>query len=94
VALWGAIGVGLASILRNQIGAVIGLIAWSLPVENLLFGLVPSVGRFTPGRATDALMGMSDRHLLPAAAGGAVLVAWAVVLAAVGIFLTARRDVN
>jgi hypothetical protein len=32
--------------------------------------------------------------LLPAAAGGAVLVAWAAVLAAAGIALTARRDVD
>jgi ABC-2 type transport system permease protein len=39
-ALWGAIGVGLASILRNQIASVIGLLAWALLVENLLFGLV------------------------------------------------------
>jgi ABC-2 type transport system permease protein len=93
-ALWGAIGVGLASILRNQIGSVIGLIAWSLLVENLLFGLVPSVGRFTPGRASDALMGLNTDHLLPAAAGGAVLIAWTAALAVAGLALTARRDVD
>jgi ABC-type transport system involved in multi-copper enzyme maturation permease subunit len=92
-ALWGAIGVGLAAILRNQIASVIGLIAWSLLVENLLFGLVPKVGRFTPGRASDALMGMTTDHLLSGVAGAAVLVAWAAVLAAVGIAITARRDV-
>jgi len=93
-ALWGAIGVGLASVLRNQIGSVIGLIAWSLLVENLLFGLVPSVRRFSPGRATDALMGLSTDHLLPVAAGAGVLVAWAAVLATAGLVLTARRDVT
>jgi ABC-2 type transport system permease protein len=93
-ALWGAIGVGLAAIVRNQIGSVIGLIAWSLLVENLLFGLVPSVGRFTPGRASDALMGMTTDHLLSGPAGAAVLVAWAAVLAVAGLVLTARRDVG
>ena len=93
-ALWGGIGVGLGSILRNQIGSVIGLLAWVFLVENLLFGFVPAVGRFTPGRATDALMGLTTDHLLPPAAGGAVLVTWVAVLAACGIALTARRDVN
>jgi hypothetical protein len=92
-ALWGAIGVGLAAILRNQIASVIGLLVWSLVVENLLFGLVPSVGRFTPGRASDALMGMTADHLLSGGAGAAVLVAWAAALAAAGLVLTARRDV-
>ena len=92
-AVWGAIGVGLAAILRNQIAAVIGLIAWSLLVENLLFGLVPSIGRFTPGRASDALMGMTADHLLSGGAGAAVLVAWAAVLAVAGLAMTARRDV-
>jgi ABC-2 type transport system permease protein len=92
-ALWGAIGVGLGAILRNQVASVIGLLAWSLLVENLLFGLVPSVGRFTPGRASDALMGMSTDHLLSGAAGAAVLVAWAAVLTAAGLVLTAQRDV-
>jgi ABC-2 type transport system permease protein len=92
-ALWGAIGVGLAAILRNQIASVIGLLVWSLVVENLLFGLVPSVGRFTPGRASDALMGMTADHLLSAGAGAAVLVAWVAALAAAGLVLTAQRDV-
>jgi len=93
-AVWGAIGVGLGTILRNQVGSVIGLLAWSLLVENLLFGLVPSVGRYTPGRATDAVTGSSSDHLLSPAVGGVVLVAWAAALAAGGLTLTARRDVD
>ena len=42
---------GLGAIVRNQVGAVIGVLAWALVVENLLFGLAPSVGEFTPERA-------------------------------------------
>jgi hypothetical protein len=30
------------------------LLAWGFIVDNLLFGLVPSIGRFTPTRAQDA----------------------------------------
>ena len=93
-ALWGAIGVGLGAIVRNQVGAVIGLLAWGFIVDNLLFGLVPSVGRFTPTRAQDALIGLTTEHLLSPAAGGLVLVAWVAALALIGLPLVARRDVN
>jgi ABC-type transport system involved in multi-copper enzyme maturation permease subunit len=93
-ALWGGIGVGLGAVVRNQVAGVIGILAWVLLVENLLFGLVPSVGRFTPGRAQDALTGMTTDHLLSAAAGGAVLIAWSLALLAAGTGATEARDVN
>jgi ABC-type transport system involved in multi-copper enzyme maturation permease subunit len=93
-ALWGGIGVGLATIIRNQIGSVITLLAWLFVVESVLFGFVPSVGRFAPGQASDAFHGSDRSHLLPPAAGGSVLVAWVVLLVAGGIAQTVRRDVN
>ena len=85
---------GLGAIIHNQVGAVITLLAWGFVVDNLLFGLVPSVGRFMPTRASDALMGLKVQHLLSPGAGAIVLIAWAAALAAVGIALTARRDIN
>lgn len=94
VALWGAIGAGLGAIIHNQVGAVITLLAWGLVVDNLLFGLAPSVGRFMPTRASDATMGLKVHHLLSPGAGAVILIAWAAALAAVGIALTARRDIN
>lgn len=93
VALWGAIGVGLGAVVRNQVGAIIGLLAWVFVVENLVFGFVPSVGRFGPGRAQDALVGLTTKHLLHPASGGAVLLGWMLALAVAGLLLTARRDV-
>lgn len=93
-ALWGAIGVAVGAIVRNQIGAVVGLLAWGFVVESLLFAFVPSVGRLTPGEAQNALMGLTTRHLLSPGAGGAVLVAWTCVLACVAAVVTARRDVG
>jgi len=94
VALLGAFGVGLGAILRSQVGAVIALLAWEFVVNGLLFGLAPSVGRFMPTPAADALMNLKTSHLLPPAVGGAVLVAWTVVLALAGLTLTLRRDVT
>ena len=93
-ALWGAISAGLGAIIHDQIGAVITLLAWGLVVDDLLFGLAPSVGRFTPTRASDALMGLRVDHLLSPGAGAITLIAWAGALAVVGIALSARQDIN
>jgi ABC-2 type transport system permease protein len=93
-ALWGAIGAGLGAIIHNQVGAIITLLAWGLVVDNLLFGLVPSVGRFTPTRASDALMGLRTHHLLSPGAGAGALIAWTAVLAVAGLALSTRRDIN
>ncbi|HUJ56738.1 MAG TPA: ABC transporter permease [Gaiellaceae bacterium] len=94
VALWGVIGVAVGAIVRSQVGTIIGLLAWGLIIDNLLFAFVPSVGRYSPNRAENALEGLTAAHLLPAAAGGAVLLAWAAALTIAGILATARRDVT
>jgi ABC-2 type transport system permease protein len=93
-ALWGAIGVGFGGVLRNQVSAIIGLLAWGFVVENLLFGLVPVVGRFGPVHAGDGFVGQTTEHLLHAAPGALVLVVWTAVLAAAGVAVVARRDVT
>jgi ABC-2 type transport system permease protein len=94
IALRGAFGVGLGAIVRNQVAAVIGLLAWDFVINALLFGLAPSVGRFMPTTAANALMGLKTAHLLSPAAGAAVLVGWTVTLALAGAVLTQRRDVK
>jgi len=93
-ALFGGIGVGVGMIVRNQVGAIIGLLAWGFVIENLLFAFLPGLGRLTPGQAQNGFMGMTDAHLLGPAAGGAVLLAWTVGLCVAGAAITARRDVN
>jgi ABC-2 type transport system permease protein len=94
VALRGALGVGLGAIVRHQVGAVIALLAWDFVVNGLLFGLAPSVGRFMPTLAANALMGLKTKHLLAPAAGGAVLLGWTLMLGLAGLALTQRRDVT
>ena len=93
-ALWGAIGVGLGAIIRSQVGAIIGLLAWGFVAENLLFAFLPAAGRYTPVHAGDALIGLTTKHLLHATAGGLVLLGWTIVLALAGITLATRRDVD
>lgn len=94
VALWGAIGTALGAIIHNQVGAIITLLAWGFVVDTLLFGLVPSVGRFMPPRTADAMMGLKVHHLLSPGIGTLILLAWAVALSIVGIAITAGRDIS
>ena len=93
-ALWGGIGVGLGAIVRNQVGAIIGLLAWGFVAENLLFAFLPRIGRLGPTHAQDALMGLTTEHLLTAIPGGLVLVGWAAALAIAGTAVATRRDVG
>jgi hypothetical protein len=92
-AVWGVMGVGLGTIICNQVGAVITLLAWGLFIDNLLFSLVPSVGRFTPERAADALIGVTEKSLLAPVTGAMVLIAWPATLALIALPLITRRDV-
>jgi ABC-type transport system involved in multi-copper enzyme maturation permease subunit len=92
-ALWGAIGVGLGMIIRNQVGAIIGILAWGFVIQNLLFGLAPSVGRWTPDSAQNGMMGMTDSHLLDPVPGAVVLIGWTIAICIAGAIMAARRDV-
>ncbi len=70
--IWGGIGVGIGTVIRNQIGAVIVFLAFSFVLENILFGLVPSVGRYAPLQAQNAFEGSSADHMLAPGLGGLV----------------------
>jgi ABC-2 type transport system permease protein len=93
-ALWGGIGVAVGAMVRSQVGAIIGVLAWGFVAENLLFAFLPRVGRFGPDHAQDALVGLTTTHLLQATPGGLVLVAWAAAVSLAGFALVARRDVD
>jgi len=91
-ALWGALGLGIGAVVRNQVGAIVGLLVWSLLVESILFGLVPSVGRWLPGQAGNALVQVEVPHLLGVLPGALVLLGYAAAAALAGAAVTVRRD--
>jgi hypothetical protein len=103
--LWAALGVGVGVVLRNQVAAMVVVIAFSQLVEPLLrFGLAAwegtrPVSKFMPGAAGDAIAGASiyttgtPTELLSWWQGGLVLAAYAAVLWVAGSLATVRRDV-
>jgi ABC-2 type transport system permease protein len=96
-ALWAAIGVGVGAVIRNQVGAVVGLCMWLLLIETSLIGNIPSAGKFAPGASAGALAGaiqtQSAAKLLAPVLGAVLLGAYAVAAAVAGLIVTDRRDV-
>ena len=93
-ALMAALGVGFGAVARNQVLAVIGVVVWFMVVENIVVGVWPSVGRFFPLAAGDALTGIDADELLTASQGGLVLLGYVLVFVVAGLAMTRRRDVT
>jgi ABC-type transport system involved in multi-copper enzyme maturation permease subunit len=92
-ALWAVIGLGVGAVVRAQVPTIVGLFAWMLFVENILSD-VPSWQRFAPGSLAQALGGqVSDGILTSAALAAVLLIAYAALVALVGLTSTLRRDV-
>ncbi|MEV7968642.1 ABC transporter permease [Sphaerisporangium sp. NPDC088356] len=97
MALYAILGLALGSLLRNQVAAIVVGVAWVYVLESLLVVLLPSVGKWLPGGAAQAVYGVSSPiggGYLPAWAGAALLVGYAAVFATVASATTIRRDIT
>ncbi|MBB6345592.1 ABC transporter permease [Nonomuraea muscovyensis] len=108
MAVYTLLGVAVGALLRNQVAAlvVVGLYAYMVETVLLLIPGVNTLYPFLPGGATAALTGFtflaeavatqtgaSATHLLPAPAGGAVLLGYALLAAVVAVAAPLRRDI-
>jgi hypothetical protein len=93
--LFGALGVAVGALLRNQTVAIVLSLGWALVLESLFVGLLPGVGRWFPGGAAAALssarVGAGD--LLPMWGAALALAAYVAAFAAAGTHAVMRRDV-
>lgn len=96
-ALFATIGVGVGAVVRQQVGAVVGLCVWLLLIETTLIGNVPSAGKFAPGAAAGAIAGaiqtQSASKLVAPVVGVVLLAVYAAIAAGAGVITTTRRDV-
>jgi ABC-2 type transport system permease protein len=89
-----AIGVGVGALIRNQVAAVVGSLAYLFIVESILAGVADSVYRWLIGGATSALAGIdAGGDPLSPVAGGFVLAGWALALGAASVLADRARDV-
>jgi hypothetical protein len=91
--LFGLIGVGIGAIVRNQIAAIVGTLAWLLVVEQLLFQLYRPIGKWLSFGAAGSLIRSVDADLLPVGAAALLLLGYTAVSLAAGIRLVTTRDV-
>jgi ABC-type transport system involved in multi-copper enzyme maturation permease subunit len=107
MALWGLLGVGAGTLMRNQVAAIIVIVAFVWLVEPLLrmFArqneLTETISHYLPGAASDSILGVSflgsdpsQGDLLTHLQGGLVLAAWGVGLTLLGYYVSSRRDVS
>jgi hypothetical protein len=94
--LYGLIGVAAGALIVLQPVAVLLPLAWVLSLEDFALRLVPdTVSPWSVNNVTAALAHSgSTVDVLPAAAGGAVLTAYALLLFALGAARLARRDIT
>ena len=92
-ALSAMLGVTTGALIRSQVGAIVALALYSLAIDALLFATVPSVGRFLPGQAGNALSGMSNDDLLTPGVGALVMVAWVAAFVAAATVRGDRSDI-
>jgi hypothetical protein len=87
---WGA---AIGFLLRSQVLAIVVLMVWTTTAETLILKSFPSVGRFLPGGAQDAVLGdptFPDR--LAAPYGVLLLLAWGAAAALAAQQAFTRRD--
>lgn len=56
-ALWSVIGLGIGTLIRNQVPAIVGIFMWLFFVENLLIDSAPDFSRYLPGSLAQGLAG-------------------------------------
>jgi ABC-2 type transport system permease protein len=100
IALYAALGVGIGAVVRNQVGAIIGALAWIFVIESLLTiipGFEDTVTKFGLGGVAGGLSGsdeMTDGELLAQVPAGLLLCAYVAVFVIVGTVLLKRRDIS
>lgn len=90
--LFAVLGVALGTLVRNQVLAVAGALAWIAIVEHILVNLLPDIGRWLPAAAGQAIVRTPLDGLLSPPAGVALLAAYAGVIAVAGVRVAAVRD--
>jgi ABC-2 type transport system permease protein len=95
--LLAAAGVGLGSLLRSQVGAIVTVFAWGLLVEQLLGGQFDWLAPWLPYTAATTMAGSplgGGVSPLPFLAAAALVAACAALVAAVAAPTTVRGDVS
>jgi ABC-2 type transport system permease protein len=93
-----ALGVGIGTLVRNQVGAVVGVLVWTFALEPLI-GLIPGIKSVVPKYGLDGVSNAlatttGDSDHLRQVPAGLLLAAYCAVFLIVGIAVLRRRDIT
>jgi hypothetical protein len=92
--VFGALGVAIGAIARNQVVAIVATLGWMVLVEPSLFAAAPSVFRWLPHMASFSLRRQPTEELLPMGPAAAVLAGVLTVTLLAGLRLVERDDIT
>jgi len=90
--LSGALGAATGSLVRNQVAAIVGWLAWLFVVEHIAVGFLPSLGRWLPAAAGRALVRAPSEELLAQSTAAVVLAVYAAALMSIAVLSERYRD--
>jgi ABC-2 type transport system permease protein len=99
-ALYAALGVGLGALIRNQVGAIVGVLVWLFVLEGLI-GLIPGVDEVVAKYGLNGVRaGLSGTgvdeptEVLGQVPAGLVLTGYVALFLIAGLIMMRRRDVT
>jgi len=98
-ALFGILGVGVGSLLTNQVAAIIVVLGWFIILEGILVSLVHGAERWVPTGAAIAASNLTRGHgvdfgLFKWWQGGLLMLFYGLAFAIVGSLILTRRDIT
>jgi ABC-2 type transport system permease protein len=98
-ALFGILGVGVGSLLTNQVAAIIVCLGWFLIVEQIIIGIWHGTSKWLPSGAASAASNVTrgrgmDYGLFSWWEGGLLILAYGLIIAAIGSAIMAQRDIT
>jgi ABC-2 type transport system permease protein len=87
-------GVAVGALLRNQVVAIVTVLAIQAGVETTITQASTSVGRWLPGRAGEAIRQLPAKGLLSWQVAAVVLICWVAALMIAGAYRTLRNDIT
>ena len=91
-ALFGALGAATGSLVRNQISAIVGWMAFLFVIENIILGFSATLERWLPAALSRSLVRDPNADLLPQGTAAIVLVIYGVVIMLTAVLTERRRD--
>jgi ABC-2 type transport system permease protein len=97
--LFALLGVGVGSLVTNQVAAIIICLGWFLIVENIIEAIWSGTVKWMPSGAASAAANVtagrgSDIGLFNWWQGSLLILAYGLVFAAIGSFVLSRRDIT